>query len=62
MLILDEPTNHLDLDAALCLEKALNQYDGAVIVISHDDYLLRAITHERWVVADSGQIETGLGW
>lgn len=62
ILILDEPTNHLDLDAAMCLEKALTQYDGAVIVISHDDYLLRAITDERWIVADNGCIETGVCW
>jgi ATPase subunit of ABC transporter with duplicated ATPase domains len=47
LLILDEPTNHLDLDSIAALEGALRGYDGALVVISHDEDFLRAIEVER---------------
>ncbi len=45
VLILDEPTNHLDLNTIEQLEKAIKNYEGTVIVASHDKYLLNEITN-----------------
>jgi ATP-binding cassette subfamily F protein 3 len=53
MLILDEPTNHLDVDAREALVQALNQYSGAVVVVSHDRHML-ALTADRLVLVDGG--------
>lgn len=52
LLILDEPTNHLDIDSREALVHALNDYEGAVIIISHDRYLLEASADRLWLVAD----------
>jgi ATPase subunit of ABC transporter with duplicated ATPase domains len=49
LLILDEPTNHLDLDGIAALEAALNAYDGAVLIISHDETLIRSVSPDRVV-------------
>ncbi len=48
---LDEPTNHLDLPAIERLEAALAAYPGALVLVSHDEPLARACTHETWTVA-----------
>ena len=53
MLILDEPTNHLDVDAREALVQALNEYTGAVVVVSHDRHML-ALTADRLVLVDGG--------
>ncbi len=52
LLILDEPTNHLDIEMRESLISALNQFDGAVILITHDRYLLEHVADELWVVRD----------
>jgi len=53
MLILDEPTNHLDVDAREALVQALNDYSGAVVVVSHDRHMLELIA-DRLVLVDGG--------
>lgn len=52
LLLLDEPTNHLDLDMRDALTLALEAYTGAVILVSHDRSLVRAVADELWLVAD----------
>jgi ATP-binding cassette subfamily F protein 3 len=52
LLILDEPTNHLDIDSRAALIEAINEYRGAVILVSHDRYLLDACADRLWQVAD----------
>jgi ATP-binding cassette subfamily F protein 3 len=56
MLILDEPTNHLDIDSRDALIAALNDYEGAVLVISHDRHLIDATVDKLWI-AQNGTIE-----
>ena len=52
LLLLDEPTNHLDIEMREALTEALQDYDGALVVIAHDRHLLRATTDVLWIVAD----------
>jgi ATP-binding cassette subfamily F protein 3 len=52
MIILDEPTNHLDLDSRAALAEAINEFPGAVIMVSHDRYLIEACADQLWIVAD----------
>ena len=54
LLILDEPTNHLDIDARGELLSALNDFEGAVILVSHDRRLLESTADRLWLVADGG--------
>ena len=53
MLILDEPTNHLDVDAREALVQALNEYEGTVVLVSHDRHMLE-LTADRLVLVDGG--------
>ena len=68
LLLLDEPTNHLDLDMRDALTLALEEYTGAVVVVSHDRSLIRAVADELWLVADGeaklfdGDLEDYKAW
>jgi ATP-binding cassette, subfamily F, member 3 len=52
MIILDEPTNHLDIDSRAALAEAINEFPGAVIMVSHDRYLIESCADQLWIVAD----------
>ena len=68
LLLLDEPTNHLDLDMRDALIIALEEYTGAVVIVSHDRSLIRAVADELWLVADGeaklfdGDLEDYKSW
>ncbi|VIO74173.1 putative ABC transporter ATP-binding protein YheS [Bradyrhizobium ivorense] len=52
MIILDEPTNHLDIDSRAALAEAINDFPGAVMMVSHDRYLIEACADRLWIVAN----------
>ncbi|WP_186426544.1 ABC-F family ATP-binding cassette domain-containing protein [Cupriavidus metallidurans] len=54
LLLLDEPTNHLDLSTREALGMALNEFEGTVMLVSHDRALLRAVCDEFWLVTKGG--------
>jgi len=54
MLLLDEPTNHLDVDAREALVQAINDFAGAVVLVSHDPHLIELTADRLWLVADGG--------
>lgn len=54
VLLLDEPTNHLDLDTKEVLEKALTAYEGTILMVSHDRYLLNKVPNKIFYMAKSG--------
>jgi ATP-binding cassette, subfamily F, member 3 len=68
LLLLDEPTNHLDFEMRHSLITALQEFAGAVIVVSHDRGLLRSVCDQFWIVADGvvqdfdGDLEDYAGW
>src|SRR5262249_7399660 len=53
LLILDEPTNHLDIESREALVQAINDFSGAVVLVSHDWHLLALVADRLWLVADS---------
>ena len=56
LLLLDEPTNHLDLEMRLALSVALQNYEGAMVIVSHDRHMLRTVCDEYYLVYD-GKVE-----
>ncbi len=53
LLILDEPTNHLDVESIESLEDALQEFDGSILLVSHDREMLRGLVNRVWVLHDS---------
>jgi ATP-binding cassette subfamily F protein 3 len=62
LLILDEPTNHLDVESIEALEDAIEEYDGTVILVSHDRELLRALTTRIWILHERHMTEFAGGF
>jgi ATP-binding cassette subfamily F protein 3 len=62
LLVLDEPTNHLDVESIEALEDAIGEYDGTVILVSHDRELLRALTTRIWVLHERRMTEFAGGF
>jgi ATP-binding cassette subfamily F protein 3 len=68
VLLLDEPTNHLDLDMREALAEALSDYDGAIVMVSHDRHLIGLVCETFWRVADghvepfSGDLDEYAAW
>ncbi len=60
-LVLDEPTNHLDLPAIEQLEDALDRYEGTLVVVSHDRWLLESVALRRVLTVQGGAVTEG-GW
>src|SRR5438876_6805533 len=62
LLVLDEPTNHLDVESIEALEDAIEDYDGTVILVSHDRALLRALTTRIWILHERHMTEFAGGF
>jgi ATP-binding cassette subfamily F protein 3 len=56
LLLLDEPTNHLDLEMRHALSMALQEYVGAMVIVSHDRHLLKSVT-DQFILVDNGKVE-----
>ena len=57
VLILDEPTNNLDLESIDALAEAINEYEGGVIIVSHDERLIRETDCQLWVIENKQIVE-----
>lgn len=57
LLLLDEPTNHLDIDAREALVKALNAYEGAIVIVSHDPNMVERVADRLWLIKDGACLD-----
>jgi len=57
VLLLDEPTNHLDIQAKEALEDALAEYDGTLVIVSHDRYFLDQVCNTIWHLPGEGSLK-----
>ena len=55
LIILDEPTNHMDIDSIMSIEKALNEFQGAVLFISHDLAFFKNLANKSWSAERDGK-------
>jgi len=49
-MIFDEPTNHLDIETVDVLVQALNEFEGGIVVVTHDERLIKSVCNELWIV------------
>ena len=61
VLLLDEPTNHLDIQAKEALEDALEEYDGTLVIVSHDRYFLDQVCNTIWHLPSDGSLKVHPG-
>jgi len=54
LILLDEPSNHLDLDTIESLIRALNNYAGGCVIVSHDEHLITSVCDELWICENGG--------
>jgi ATP-binding cassette subfamily F protein 3 len=59
VLLLDEPTNHLDVNSQEALQDVLSEFDGTIILVSHDRYLIRALATDIWAVTPGNELPCG---
>jgi ATP-binding cassette subfamily F protein 3 len=59
VLLLDEPTNHLDVNSQEALQDVLSEFDGTIILVSHDRYLIRALATDIWAVTPGSELPCG---
>jgi ATP-binding cassette subfamily F protein 3 len=57
LLLLDEPTNHLDIEAREALVQTLNDYEGAIVIVSHDPSMVERVADRLWLVRDSKVVD-----
>jgi ATPase subunit of ABC transporter with duplicated ATPase domains len=57
LVVMDEPTNHLDLISMQCLEQALREFAGALLLVSHDERFIEELCETRWEISPEGQLE-----
>merc|ERR1712098_447130 len=62
LIVLDEPTNYLDRDSLGALSKALKEFEGGVVIISHNAEFTESLTNEVWAVNDGLMAPSGHNW
>jgi len=62
VLVLDEPTNHLDIPSTEIIQEALKNFEGTVLLVSHDRYLVQAVATHVWVIAGDSLRQVRGGW